>query len=346
MATQWQFRRGTEGANDNFTGAQGEITIDVDNNVIRLHDGSTQGGHKIAKENNLVSLANQAINGDFSVQQRANIDSAPVSVVDNSYQIDRFISVISGITANIQRLPEYLINGKYVKTLKSIATSSASGYFGYSQRVENLHKGETLTLSVYVKSNSANARVIIYDGVTFFSSSTHSGNGSFEKLTVTCTVSASATILRLFCAVSTSALSSVAVANGNYIESTMWKLESGSVSTPFEKRLYTLEDTLCKRYYEEGFCQKYNSTGGTGYDEIEESFKVEKRVLPTLTISDGVGNANKISIISSSNGALTHNIAYGNNTLSSNALDKINIVKTVTSTSYGIFFRYKADAEL
>lgn len=44
MSKQWQIRRGTTVENNEFTGAQGELTMDTDKNQIRLHDGVTQGG--------------------------------------------------------------------------------------------------------------------------------------------------------------------------------------------------------------------------------------------------------------------------------------------------------------
>ena len=48
MATQLQLRRGTEAENDAFTGAQGEVTVDTTNNHLRVHDGTTSGGYKVA----------------------------------------------------------------------------------------------------------------------------------------------------------------------------------------------------------------------------------------------------------------------------------------------------------
>ena len=39
-----QFLRGTTAENDDYTGAVGSLTIDLDNNDIRLHDGATEGG--------------------------------------------------------------------------------------------------------------------------------------------------------------------------------------------------------------------------------------------------------------------------------------------------------------
>ena len=39
MPTQVQFRRGNTAQTAIFTGAQGEITIDVENNALIVHDG-------------------------------------------------------------------------------------------------------------------------------------------------------------------------------------------------------------------------------------------------------------------------------------------------------------------
>lgn len=48
MPTVIQFRRGTTAQNDAFVGANGEITIDTQLHMVRLHDGVTVGGHIIS----------------------------------------------------------------------------------------------------------------------------------------------------------------------------------------------------------------------------------------------------------------------------------------------------------
>jgi hypothetical protein len=48
MATQIQYRRGTNSQNAAFTGALGEITVDTTNGTLRVHDGITAGGSNIA----------------------------------------------------------------------------------------------------------------------------------------------------------------------------------------------------------------------------------------------------------------------------------------------------------
>ena len=49
MATQVQFRRGTTTEHNSFTGAAAEVTVDTTLDTLRVHDGSTAGGVRIAK---------------------------------------------------------------------------------------------------------------------------------------------------------------------------------------------------------------------------------------------------------------------------------------------------------
>jgi hypothetical protein len=48
MASQVQYRRGTNAQNAAFTGALAEITVDTTNGTLRVHDGVTAGGSNIA----------------------------------------------------------------------------------------------------------------------------------------------------------------------------------------------------------------------------------------------------------------------------------------------------------
>ena len=41
--TQLRLRRGNTAEHANFTGAQGELTVDTDKNALVLHDGATAG---------------------------------------------------------------------------------------------------------------------------------------------------------------------------------------------------------------------------------------------------------------------------------------------------------------
>jgi hypothetical protein len=57
MAIQVKFRRGSSGQHGSFTGANGEITVDTTNKTLRVHDGVTVGGTRLAKFSE-VSTAN------------------------------------------------------------------------------------------------------------------------------------------------------------------------------------------------------------------------------------------------------------------------------------------------
>ena len=48
MAKQLQLRKGTATEHDTFTGANGEVTVDTTNKTLRVHDGSTIGGIRLA----------------------------------------------------------------------------------------------------------------------------------------------------------------------------------------------------------------------------------------------------------------------------------------------------------
>jgi hypothetical protein len=69
MPTVLQFRRGTTAQNNAFTGAAGEMSIDTDNDSIRVHDGSTAGGFE--------TNAKQAQYADVAERYRADAEYDP-----------------------------------------------------------------------------------------------------------------------------------------------------------------------------------------------------------------------------------------------------------------------------
>lgn len=48
MALQIQLRSGTATEHNTFTGANGEVTVDTTNKTLRVHDGTTVGGTRLA----------------------------------------------------------------------------------------------------------------------------------------------------------------------------------------------------------------------------------------------------------------------------------------------------------
>ena len=61
MPTQVQFRRGSQSANSNYTGAAGEITINQDYGTIHVHDGSVAGGNVLVARDSVQTLTNKTL---------------------------------------------------------------------------------------------------------------------------------------------------------------------------------------------------------------------------------------------------------------------------------------------
>ena len=78
MATTVQFRRANTANTSAITGAVGEITIDTDKDVVVVHDGSTAGGHALAKEASPTLTGNVTV-GNSSVNVVANSTSIKIS---------------------------------------------------------------------------------------------------------------------------------------------------------------------------------------------------------------------------------------------------------------------------
>ena len=84
MPTQVQFRRGTAIQNDSFKGANGELTIDLTNKSIRVHDGNTVGGYKIATNSELLAVST-TLSSAFAQANAANVLAYNTGIGANAY---------------------------------------------------------------------------------------------------------------------------------------------------------------------------------------------------------------------------------------------------------------------
>jgi Cu/Ag efflux protein CusF len=106
MSIQVKLRRGTTSQHSTFTGSEGEVTVDTDKDVVVVHDGTTAGGHPLAKAS---SLATVATSGDYN--DLINLPSAgTVTSVA--------LSAPTGLS----------VSGSPVTTSGTLALSFASGY--------------------------------------------------------------------------------------------------------------------------------------------------------------------------------------------------------------------------
>jgi hypothetical protein len=250
--------------NSDYTGLQADITAG---------DTAARAGRK-----------NLIINGGFDVWQRGDYTTA-ITAANTVYYPDRFYTILTGVTATIQNT---------TNSAKIAATSSGTGYIGWSQSIEDKvyskFNSKTLTLSAKVTTNNSNVRLRAYNGSTWVDAPTqHSGNGTEETLTYTFPVVANPNDLKI--QIITYTGGTVSITSGDYIEVADVQLELGSVATDFEHRSYGEELALCQRYY-----QKY---GGTAYATIASgmqpnttnakfhlSYMQEMRSVPSLNASN------------------------------------------------------------
>ena len=82
MATQVQYRRGTNAQNAAFTGALAEITVDTTNGTLRVHDGITAGGSNIATVSYVTAqISSLSANSISSGTTSVNIPSSGGNVI-------------------------------------------------------------------------------------------------------------------------------------------------------------------------------------------------------------------------------------------------------------------------
>ena len=73
---QVKLRRGTTAQHAGFTGAEGEVTVDTDLDTLRVHDGSTAGGERLAKYSELASAGTGTVT---SVGSGAGLTGGPIT---------------------------------------------------------------------------------------------------------------------------------------------------------------------------------------------------------------------------------------------------------------------------
>lgn len=124
MPTQVQFRRGTSTENNSFTGAAGELSVDTTNYTLRIHDGSTAGGHVQAK----ADLSNITGDTDDVSEGSTNLYYTNARV---DAEIDSYLSAGTGITlagsGSIAVDTSVIATRSYVDTAVSNLVDAAPG---------------------------------------------------------------------------------------------------------------------------------------------------------------------------------------------------------------------------
>ena len=141
MAIQLQLRRGSSAEHDKFTGAVGEVTVDTTNKTLRVHDGSTVGGTRLATLTGGLVPTTQLPAATTSVQGAVILNNTLTSTNTNQ-----------ALTA---------AQGKVLKDTLDTAVSSS---FGVDQTWQNMTSSR-VSGTTYTNSTSRTIELYIQTGV-------------------------------------------------------------------------------------------------------------------------------------------------------------------------------------
>jgi hypothetical protein len=193
MTTAIRRRRGTTTQHSTFTGLEGEVTVDTTKDTLVVHDGSTAGGHPLAKENNATLAGNVTLSGGtangvaylngskvvttgsalvFDSANRLGIGVTPISVGANGEQLQignaastsgAGLTIGSTTTGDIQFSDATSGTGQYAGLLRYVHTNDSMQFWtGSSEQMRLTSTGLGIgTSSPGVRLDVAAATAIV-----------------------------------------------------------------------------------------------------------------------------------------------------------------------------------------
>ena len=115
MAKLLKLRRGTTSQHSSFTGAEGEVTVDTDKDVVVVHDGSTAGGKPMqAEDAELTELATMA---SGTASALADLTQTEVQILDGATVTTEELNTLDDFTGDKDDL-------NYAKDLKATGVTA------------------------------------------------------------------------------------------------------------------------------------------------------------------------------------------------------------------------------
>ena len=158
MAKLLKLRRGTTSQHSSFTGAEGEVTVDTDKDVLVVHDGSTAGGHPVAAQDmdNVPAgsiLGTQLENSGVTAGQYGSSSAIPIVTVDaqglvtaaSTTAIDS--TTIANGTSNVAVANNGNITTTRSGTARLVVDDAGVDVTGNLTATGNITGGNVLTLS-------------------------------------------------------------------------------------------------------------------------------------------------------------------------------------------------------
>jgi len=141
MPTVVQFRRGTTAQNNNFLGANGEISVDTSLNVLRVADAVTLGGFAMVGQNCVQTIANKTYTGtSLSVtgnvtgsyilgngSQLTGIDATQISSGTSNLKVTTSGGNIAASVGGTSNVAVWASTGVYITGLASVTGNITGG---------------------------------------------------------------------------------------------------------------------------------------------------------------------------------------------------------------------------
>ena len=130
MAKKLQLRGGTTSDHGSFTGAVREVTVDTDLKTLRVHDGSTAGGERLAKFSEIAAGSIANVVEDTSPELGANCDLNSNNIYGNgNIYIAGEIGLSSAdhITWSVGSHTSFIVNGNEEMRLEADGDLHADG---------------------------------------------------------------------------------------------------------------------------------------------------------------------------------------------------------------------------
>lgn len=100
-----QFRGGTASEHEVFTGYDREVTVDTTEHRLRVHDGITVGGHKVAKESEIPTKTSDLENDVYYTQ--TNLTKLSQLTADVEYWKKAELTKVSQLTNDAGYVAEH-----------------------------------------------------------------------------------------------------------------------------------------------------------------------------------------------------------------------------------------------
>ena len=244
MAKLLKLRRGSTSQHSSFTGAEGEVTVDTDKDVLVVNDGSTAGGHPLAAED-MSNLSSASIAGRLATDSIATSKIAagalPTDVTVAS------ANIVNGTIVNEDVNASAAIAGTKISpdfgsqniattgtiTSNDITIQDSQPRLNFNDNSGSPHDPDYLLqvdsgiFRIFDSTNSANRLLINTDGHIDIDGNVDFGAG----IDVTGNITVTGTVDGVDIAAAKTTLDSICTSNGNILDGTVATTQAAGNNT-------------------------------------------------------------------------------------------------------------------